>query len=64
MTHETKQYWRLGVRDKKNYNVWQWSREYESFEELMQNAMPYLKSHIGAVTKIITRTVYVPITGA
>lgn len=64
MSHETKQYWRLGVRDKKNYNLWQWSREYESFEELMQNAMPYLKSHIGAVTKIITCNVYVPITGA
>lgn len=64
MTHETKQYWRLGVCDKKNYNLWQWSREYESFEELMQNAMPYLKSHVGATTKIITRTVYVPITGA
>ena len=54
----------MGVRDKKDYNKWQWSREYNSFEELMQHSMPYLKTHVGVVTRIITRNVYIPITGA
>lgn len=64
MKNEIKQVWRMGVRDKKDYNKWQWSREYGSFEELMQKSMPYLKSHVGVVTRIITRNVYIPITGA
>ena len=64
MANEVKQVWRMGVRDKKDYNKWKWSREYESFEELMQNSMPYLKTHVGVVTRIITRNVYIPIAGA
>lgn len=64
MKNEIKQVWRMGVRDKKDYNKWQWSREYNSFEELMLHSTPYLKAHVGAVTRIITRNVFIPITEA
>lgn len=62
MKNEVKTMWRMGVRDKKDYNKWQWSREYNTFEDLMAASMPYLKANPGRVIRIITRNVYVPIT--
>lgn len=59
----TKQAWRMGVRDKKDWKRWTWSKEYESFEELMKHATPYLKANPGVITRIITRSYNVNITG-
>lgn len=51
--------WRMGIRDKKDWSRWNWSREYDSFEELMAACMPYLKENVGVVTRIITQQVFV-----
>lgn len=49
----------MGIRDKKDWSRWNWSREYNSFEELMAACMPYLKENVGVVTRIITQQVFV-----
>ena len=59
----TKQAWRMGVRDKSDWKRWTWSKEYDSFEDLMKHAMPFLKKNPGRITRIITRTYNINITG-
>ena len=61
MATQIKEQWRMGVRDKKNWDKWQWGKEYDSFEELMKACMPWLKANPGRVTKIIVRNAYIPI---
>lgn len=53
--------WRMGMRDAKKWDRWYWSKEYATFEDLMQASMGYLKANPGVVTRIITRTTYVPV---
>ena len=53
--------WRMGVRNKKDWSKWMWGKQYDSFEELINAASPYLKANPGIVTRIITEVVYVPV---
>lgn len=64
MATTTKTVWRMGVRDKNDWRRWQWSKEYDSFELLMEAATPFLKSHPGAITRIITQVINTAIAGA
>lgn len=56
MNKNIKTAWRMGIRDKHDWRKWQWSKEYDTFEELMKKSMPYLKANPGVITRIITRT--------
>lgn len=64
MATTTKTVWRMGVRDKNDWRRWQWSKEYDSFELLMEKATPFLKSHPGAITRIINQSINTAIAGA
>lgn len=47
--------WQLGRRDKKDWSIYHWSKEYDSFESLMEAASQFLKENPGVVWKIVTR---------
>lgn len=64
MATTTKTVWRMGVRDKNDWRRWSWSKEYDSFEQLMEKATPFLKSHPGVITRIITQVINTAIAGA
>jgi hypothetical protein len=64
MATTTKTVWRMGVRDKKDWHRWSWSKQYDTFEELMGHAAPFLKSNPGAITRIITQVINTAIAGA
>lgn len=63
MAAQVKTVWRMGIRDKKDWNKWSWSKEYDTFEELTSKSSAYLKAHPGVVTRIITRAAYLAVTG-
>jgi hypothetical protein len=51
-------FWRVGVRDQKRWDFWQWSAEYESLEELMENMLPWIQQNPGRVLQFRKRTAY------
>lgn len=57
----TKTFWRMSIRDKKDWSKWSYSKEYESFEDLMAASCEYLKEHPGLVTCITTRSAWVTV---
>lgn len=57
MDKNVKVYWRLGVRDKKNWNYWEWSPEYETFNECVAAYSAWLQQNPGRVIAFSSRTV-------
>lgn len=52
--------WRLGIRDAKRWDLWRWSQNYSSFDELISASKAYLESHPGSVIIFRTEKVFIP----
>lgn len=54
-----KQAWRMAVRDKKNWERWQFSKEYDTVDELYQASRAWIESNPGRVIQFQSRTYWV-----
>lgn len=57
---KTKDIWRVGIQDKKNWTKWHWSPEYDSFELALETIQPWLAEHPGFVIKFVKQTKFLP----
>lgn len=53
----------LGIRDKKDWNRWTFSQQYDTFEQLLSASSQWIKDNPGRVISFMTRKVWVPVEG-
>lgn len=51
-----KKAWRMAIRDKKDWARWQFSKEYDSLDELFEASKAWLQEHPGRVIQFQSRT--------
>lgn len=58
-----KEVWKFGIQDAKNFKVWHWSQEFESFDKAYDAYRDWIKTDRGRHNfKVIPRTIYLPTT--
>lgn len=54
--NNTVKFWRLGIRDAKNWNRWDWSPEYPTLNACFAAYATWLEAHPHAVITFASRT--------
>lgn len=57
---KTKDIWRIGIQDKKNWSKWYWSAEFDSFELVLGSIQEWLATHPGWTIKFVKQTKFLP----
>lgn len=60
MNNNMKVFWRLGVRDKRQWDKWAWSPEYESFDACFNAYRTWIEANPRRVIQFMTRTAIIP----
>lgn len=50
----------LGIRDKKDWNKWTFSQQFETFEECMNKYSSWIEAHPGRIISFMQKHVFVP----
>jgi hypothetical protein len=58
--NNTATYWRLGIRDAKNWNHWDWSPEFETFTACFNAYKSWIEQNPRRVITFATRTATIP----
>ena len=63
MDKNVKVFWRMGIRDKRQWDHWDWSPEFKSFDECLNAYRAWIAANPRRVIQFVTRTATIPTTG-
>ena len=43
----TKEVWRIGIQDKKNFKYWHWSKNFDTFDQALNSIKDWLSKNPG-----------------